>query len=180
MNITGSAGNAAEQGFKLLKQAATFKLPNTEFELIDVGDGNFRIYIEYAQKDQDGNQQAKGSLDFDIDSMAANVADTWKSRMGNIALVVDLAGIDRLISIKGSWDSKKGSASAYPQPDLQFADELQPIVDILEILEQLQGGDYAGAVGNGLKLAMSNKAGTWEYKFEASKEIPVLRFPVPD
>ena len=27
---------------------------------------------------------------------------------------------------------------------------------------------------------MSNKAGTWEYKFEASKEIPVLRFPVPD
>ena len=24
---------------------------------------------------------------------------------------------------------------------------------------------------------MSNKAGSWEYKFEASKEIPVLRFP---
>jgi hypothetical protein len=35
-------------------------------------------------------------------------------------------------------------------------------------------------VAGGLKLAMSNKAGTWEYKFEASKEIPVLRFPVPD
>ena len=33
--------------------------------------------------------------------------------------------------------------------------------------------------GNGLKLAMSNKAGTWEYKFEASKEIPVLQFPGP-
>jgi len=35
----------------------------------------------------------------------------------------------------------------------------------------------AGAVGQGVKLAMSNKAGAWEYKFEASKEIPVLRFP---
>ena len=27
---------------------------------------------------------------------------------------------------------------------------------------------------------MSNKAGSWEYKFEASKEIPVIRFPIPD
>ena len=180
MDITAAAGNAAEHGYKLLKQVAAFDLPNKEFELIDVGDGNFRIYIEYEQKDQDGNQQAKGSLDFNIDSMAANVADTWKSRMGNIGLVVDLAGIDRLMTIRGNWDSKKGSAAAYPQPDLQFADELQPVIDILEILQELQGGDYAGAVANGLKLAMSNKAGTWEYKFEASKEIPVLRFPVPD
>ena len=180
MDITAPAGNVAEQGYRLLKQVATFDLPNKEFELIDVGDGNFRIYIEYEQKDADGNQQAKGDLDFNIDSMAANVADTWKSRMGNIGIVVDLAGIDRLMTIRGNWDSKKGSAAAYPQPDLQFADELQPIVDILEILQQLQGGDYAGAVANGLKLAMSNKAGTWEYKFEASKEIPVMRFPVPD
>ena len=180
MDITAAAGNAAEQGYRLLKQVATFDLPNKEFELIDVGDGNFRIYIEYEQKDADGNQQAKGNLDFNIDSMAASVADTWKSRMGNIGIVVDLAGIERLMTIRGNWDSKKGSAAAYPQPDLQFADELQPIVDILEILQQLQGGDYAGAVANGLKLAMSNKAGTWEYKFEASKEIPVLRFPVPD
>jgi hypothetical protein len=177
MDITAAAGNAAEQGYRLAKQVATFDLPNTEFELIDVGDGNFRIYIEYEQKDADGNQQAKGDLDFNIDSMAA---DSWKSRMGNIGIVVDLAGIDRLMTIRGNWDSKKGSAAAYPQPDLQFADELKPIIDILEILQQLQGGDYAGAVANGLKLAMSNKAGTWEYKFEASKEIPVLRFPVPD
>ena len=32
-------------------------------------------------------------------------------------------------------------------------------------------------MGKGVKLAMSNKAGAWEYKFEASKEIPLLRFP---
>ena len=180
MDITAAAGNAAEQGYRLLKQVATFDLPNKEFELIDVGDGNFRIYIEYEQKDADGNQQAKGNLDFNIDSMAASVADTWKSRMGNIGIVVDLAGIERLMTIRGNWDSKKGSAAAYPQPDLQFADELQPIIEILQILQQLAGRGLPGAVANGLKLAMSNKAGSWEYKFEASKEIPVLRFPMPD
>ena len=33
---------------------------------------------------------------------------------------------------------------------------------------------------SGLKLAMSNKDDSWEYKLEASKEIPVVRFPTPD
>ena len=180
MDITGTAENALEQGYHLLKEVATFDLPDLEFELIDVGDGNFRIYIEYKHKDDDGNLEKKGDLDFNINSLAGDVAETWKSRMGNIGLVVDLAGIERLMTIRGNWDSKKGSEAAYPQPEIKFAKELQPVIDILEILQQLQGGDYAGAVANGLKLAMSNKAGTWEYKFEASKEIPVLRFPVPD
>lgn len=173
LDITGTAENLAEQGFDLLRKATPFELPN-EFNLIDLGDGKFRIYIEYKQG------TTKGKLDFDIKSMAANPADAWKSQMSNIGLVVDLAGIDRLMTIRGKWDAKKGSEAAYPQPELIFADELQPVIDILEILEQIQTGDYAGAVANGLKLAMSNKAGTWEYKFEASKEIPVLRFPVPD
>ena len=180
MDITGTFDNAKEQGYNLLKQVATFDLPDTEFELIDVGDGNFRIYIEYDHRDDDGNVQTKGQLDFNINSLANDVAETWKSRMGNIGLVVDLGGIKRLMTIRGSWDAKKGSSASYPQPELKFSPELQPVIDILEILQQLQGGDYAGAVGSGLKLAMSNKAGSWEYKFEASKEIPVLRFPVPD
>ena len=173
LDLTGAAENLAEQGFDLLKKEVPFDLP-TEFNLIDLGDGQFRIYIEYRQ------EATKGKLDFDIKSMAANPAETWKSHMSKIGLVVDLAGIDRLMTIRGNWDSKKGSEAAYPQPDLVFADELQPVIDILEILQQIQTGDYAGAVANGLKLAMSNKAGSWEYKFEASKEIPVLRFPVPD
>jgi hypothetical protein len=180
MDITGAAGNAKEQGYKLLKKVTTFDLPDQEFELIDVGDGNFRIYIEYKQKDDKTNVETKGNLDFNINSLAGDVAETWKSRMGNIGLVVDLAGIDRLMTIRGSWDSKKGSEASYPKPDIKFAKELQPVIDILEILKQLQTGDYAGAVAGGLKLAMSNKAGTWEYKFEASKEIPVLRFPPTD
>ncbi|HMQ86328.1 MAG TPA: hypothetical protein PKB07_01990 [Flavilitoribacter sp.] len=176
MDVSDVVNNVAEQGFNLLNEA--FDLPDAEFELIDLGDGNFRIYIEYVGK-QNGNP-VKGDLNFSINSAANQLADTWKSKMSNIGLVVDLAGIDRLVTIRGKWDSKKGSEASYPQPDLEFAPELQPVIDILEILQQLQTGDYAGAIGNGLKLAMSNKAGSWEYKFEASKEIPVLRFPVPD
>ena len=178
MDITGSAENALELGYKLLKDTTLpFKLP-TEFELIDLGDGIFRIYIEYKQEDA-GSSTKEGALDFDINSLG-NLEERWKSHMSNIGIVVDLGGIDRLMTIRGDWDSRKGSPSSYPQPDIKFADELQPIIDILEILQQLKGGDYGAALASGLKLAMSNKAGSWEYKFEASKEIPVLRFPPLD
>ncbi len=183
MDISDTVEGAKQQGYQLLKQLGSgefFDLPDT-FELINLGEGNFRIYIEYARKSKDGsNVESPGGLDFNIDSLAADIADSWKSKMENIGLVVDLAGINRLMTIRGNWDSKKGAEASYPQPELVFADELQPVIDILEILQQLQGGEYADAVANGLKLAMSNKAGSWEYKFEASKEIPVLRFPVPD
>ncbi|MBN1340687.1 MAG: hypothetical protein JXA03_15265, partial [Bacteroidales bacterium] len=176
MDIQDTINNVKQQGLQLLHNPEeVFDLP-TEFELIDLGDGNFRIYIEYAKKDKDGNIEETGSLDFDINS----VAESWKSKMNNIGLVIDLAGIKRLMTIRGNWDSENGKEATYPKPDLKFAPELQPLVDLLEILQSLQEGNYGEAVQNGLKLAMSNKAGTWEYKFEASKEIPVLRFPVPD
>ncbi|MEZ5107032.1 MAG: hypothetical protein R2757_21180 [Draconibacterium sp.] len=176
MDIQETINNVKQQGLQLLHNPEeAFDLP-TEFELIDVGDGNFRIYIEYDKKDKNGNVEASGSLDFDINS----VAESWKSKMNNIGLVIDLAGIKRLMTIRGNWDSENGKESTYPKPDLKFAPELDPLVDLLEILQSLQDGNYGEAVQNGLKLAMSNKAGSWEYKFEASKEIPVLRFPVPD
>ncbi|MDD4108652.1 MAG: hypothetical protein PHH93_08030 [Prolixibacteraceae bacterium] len=176
MDIQDTVNNIKQQGLQLLHNPEeVFDLPS-EFELIDVGDGNFRIYIEYAKKDKNGNVEESGSLDFDINS----VAESWKSKMNNIGLVIDLAGIKRLMTIRGNWDSENGKEATYPKPDLKFAPELQPLVDLLEILQSLQEGNYGEAVQNGLKLAMSNKAGTWEYKFEASKEIPVLRFPVPD
>ncbi len=56
---------------------------------------------------------------------------------------------------------------------------MQPVYDILQILLLLNGGDYAGALTKGLKIAMSNSPNNWEYKFQADKEIPVLRFPPP-
>ena len=176
MDIQDTINSVKQQGLQLLHNPEeAFDLP-TEFELIDVGDGNFRIYIEYDKKDKDGNVEQAGSLDFDINS----VAESWKSKMNNIGLVIDLAGIERLMTIRGNWDSENGAEASYPKPDLQFSPELQPLIDVLEILQSLQSGDYGEAIGKGLKLAMSNKAGSWEYKFEASKEIPVIRFPFPD
>jgi len=175
MDIQDTINNVAQQGLQMLHNPEeAFDLP-TEFTLIDLGD-NFRIYIEYDKKDKNGNVEEAGGLDFDINS----VAESWKSKMNNIGLVIDLAGISRLMTIRGNWDSGNGKEATYPQPDLEFSPELQPLIDLLEILQSLQEGNYGEAVQNGLKLAMSNKAGSWEYKFEASKEIPVLRFPVPD
>jgi hypothetical protein len=183
-------GKVAEgQGYRLLKKvpAEPFRLPD-RWNLIEVG--TFRIYIEYkAEKVKRGggvDALLAGGLDFNVDSFTNNVAERWKSHMSNVSIVVDLGPIPRLMTIKGNWDAKKGAEAAYagsgsaaqvPSPQVEFAGVLDPAMKILEILEALQTGDYAGAFGSGVRLAMSNKAGTWEYKFEATKEIPVLRFP---
>ena len=53
-------------------------------------------------------------------------------------------------------------------------------MDILQILIDLQGAKYGDALKKGLKIAMSNSADSWSYKFDASKEIPVVKFPTPD
>ncbi|MBI1766066.1 MAG: hypothetical protein HYR56_32070 [Acidobacteria bacterium] len=192
MRIDQIAAGVQEEGYKLLKQVAEFDLPSTEWKLIELG-GAFKIYIEYkADKIQTpggGTKNAVGGLNFDVDSFANDVAERWKSRMGNVGLVVDLGPIKRLMTIKGNWDAKNGAEAQYggsdtdpdfPSPQIEFAPELQPVIEILQILQDLQGENYKGAFQRGLKLAMSNKAGTWEYKFEAAKEIPVIRFPMPD
>ena len=189
MQINNVVGAAKEEGYKLLKQVEDFDLPNTVWKLIEIG-GAFAIYIEYKadkiQQKGGGTKNAKGNLDFNVDSFATDLADKWKSRMSNVGIVVDLGPIKRLMTIKGNWDAKKGSEAQYrgsdsdpdlPSAQIEFAPELQPVIDILEILQDLQGENYKDAFQKGLKLAMSNKAGSWEYKFDASKEIPVLRFP---
>jgi hypothetical protein len=181
------ADSVGEAGYRLLKQAGLkFTLPD-KWDLINLG-SDFRIYIEYkanVQTAPDTFDNRTGALDFDINSFTNVLADKWKSQMSNVAIVVDLGGIDRLMTIKGNWDAKKGAEAQYrggdtpdfPSPQIEFSPELQPVIDILEILQDLQGGDYKEAFQKGLKLAMSNKAGSWEYKFEAAKEIPVIRFP---
>ena len=169
-----------EQGYQLLKKAAEFELPNTSFDLINIGN-SFRIYIDYNVTQGGGTQ--KGSLDFNVNSFTNTVADKWKSLMKDVSLVVDLGPIKKLMTIKGSWDAKKGSEAQFggggvvPKPQIVFSEQLEPVMEILDILAKLSGNDYSGAFAKGVKLAMSNKAGAWEYKFEASKEIPVLRFP---
>jgi hypothetical protein len=192
MQINNVVGDTVQEGYKLLKQVQDFTLPNTSWTLIEVS-GAFKIYIEYKasniQKPDGGTKSLPGSLNFDVDSFANNASDRWKSLMSDVALVVDLGPIDRLMTIKGNWNAQNGAESAYagnnsdpdfPSPQIEFAPELKPVIEILQILQQLQTGNYKDAFASGLKLAMSNKDDSWEYKLEASKEIPVVRFPTPD
>jgi hypothetical protein len=192
MQINKVANNAVQEGYKLLKQVQDFTLPNTSWTLIEVG-GAFKIYIEYKasniQKPGGGTKSLPGSLNFDVDSFAQNAADRWKSIMSDVALVVDLGPINRLMTIKGNWNAQNGAETQYagnnsdpdfPSPQIEFAPELKPVIEILQILQDLQTENYKDAFQSGLKLAMSNKADSWEYKLEASKEIPVVRFPTPD
>lgn len=193
MQIDKLVGGVKEEGYKLLKKVEEFDLPSTEWTLIEIG-GAFKIYIEYkadnVQKPNNGGtKNLTGALNFDVDSFANDLADRWKSRMANVGLVVDLGPIKRLMTIKGNWDAKKGAEAQYkgsdsdpdfPSPQIEFAPELEPVIEILQILQDLQGENYKDAFQKGLKLAMSNKAGTWEYKFDAAKEIPVVRFPMPN
>jgi len=90
------------------------------------------------------------------------------------------------MTIKGNFNSQKGKETDYgsdasgsniPTPEIEFSDAVDAVIKILEILEALSTGKYGEALKKGLKIAMSNSANVWEYKFEATKEIAMVRFP---
>jgi hypothetical protein len=168
------------EGYKLLDPADPAKaftqiLPETPIYLIN--EEFLKLYVEYAKKDKGGNKLADGVLNFGFDAAAADVAKKWLSKVNDIGMVVDLGPFTRLMMIKGKFNAEKGAAPAFIDPELEFGDDLKPVVDILQILLQLQGGDYADAMKSGLEIAMSNSADSWNYAFHARKEIPVVKFP---
>ena len=164
-----------DEGYKLLDElnpAAALEQLMPPGPLFLINESYLKIYIEY--KGAGGGGQSK--LKFGLDSAAA-AGQQWLSNLGDIGMVVDLGPIERLVTIKGSFDAKHGDAPGFRKPELVFADELQPVVDILTILTQLQGGDYAAAMAKGLEVAMSNGADSWNYAFHARKEFPLVQFP---
>ena len=199
-----------QEGYKLLKQAENFDLSS----LLDlskpwylINTSFLKIYIEYKANVRNGNatpanpdgspdyhnpssfNNASGLLNFDVDSFASNTADNWKSKLSNMAMVVDLGPLTRLVTIKGNFDAQNGAEASYegsgsdpdfPSPQVEFSEVLDVVMDILQILIDLQGAKYGDALKKGLKIAMSNDADSWSYKFDASKEIPVVKFPTPD
>ncbi|WOD43198.1 hypothetical protein [Hwangdonia lutea] len=195
------AGDAiVDQGMKMLQKGANgildkalkFDIPQFEVPLVDTD--ALKIYIEYNTKNKPSapnSNHVDGKLNFDVDSFANEAAETWKSRVNNLAMVVDLGDMKRLMTIKGNFDANKGKETGYeggdnsgtnglPVPEIEFSDELQPVIDILEVLAQLSQGNYGEAMKKGLKIAMGNNGEIWEYKFEATKEIPLVRFPPTD
>ncbi len=176
----------------LIDKALKFDVPDFNIPLVDID--VLKIYIEYKAKTAESGSSAKNSkLSFDIDSAAALVdgaAKTWKSRVNDLAMVVDLGSMTGLMKIKGNFDAKKGKETGYegqptgssddggmPYPEIEFHKDLEPVIKILEILASISTGDYKDVMQKGLKIAMSNAGEIWEYKFEATKEIPLVRFP---
>ena len=205
INEKDAEGKAIAQGYKLLKQAENFDMPDHDWPIVDTS--FLKIYVQYKAAVRNGNaipanpdgspdynnpanfDNTASLLNFDVNSFASNAADNWKSKLNNISMAVDLGPFKQLVTIKGNFDAQNGSEAAYqgddsnpdfPSPQLQFSKELDVVMDILQILIDLQGGKYADALKKGLKIAMSNSADSWQYKFDASKEIPVVKFPIPD
>jgi hypothetical protein len=86
----------------------------------------------------------------------------------------------KLLTITGDFKTKSSINPGFESgnaPQLKLCDELQPIYDILEFLDSLDPTNPAEAIKKGLKIAMSNTADSWEYKFKAEKEIPLVKFP---
>jgi hypothetical protein len=171
-----------EEGYRLLDEANPEQifekaLPDGPWYIIN--EDFLKIYIEYDKRDKGGNKLSDGFINFGIDSAAADMGKRWLSKLNNIGMVVDLGPLTRLMIVKGKFDAEKGAAPAFQGPELEFSDALQPVIDILQILLMLQGGDYAEALAKGLEIAMSNSADSWAYAFHARKEIPLLRFPPP-
>jgi hypothetical protein len=127
----------------------------------------------YARYKSTGN--AGGNLKLGIDSTAA-LADKWKAALSNIRVIVDLGPFTELLWVDGNFNASSGLDAKYDKPKLQFGPVLQPVVDILQILATLTGNDF----DKGMNVGMSNSADNWEYKFNCSKEIPVIKFPSPE
>lgn len=181
------AGKLVDQGYEILKsgidgqinKALNFDFPAGDYPLIN--NENFKIIIKY-------KADSKSKLDYNLDSFADDITDQWRGRLNNVSMVVSLGPFDDLMTVMGNSNNEKGKESNFggkvsagantlPTPKIIFSDAVAPVIKILEILEDISGGDYADAFNKGLKVAMSNNANIWEYKYEATKEIGLIRFP---
>lgn len=175
--------NIIDEGYKLLnnnladaEKKLEQLLPEGPWYIVKTND--VKIYVEYkpTKPNPADNSGQKAMLDFDIDSKAGE----WVNKMNDITMVVDLGSFERIMLIRGKFDTKKGQAPSFVGPELEFGDDLKPVVEILVLLSMLAtDASYKDILTQGLKIAMSNSPNNWEYKFQADKEIPVLRFPPP-
>ncbi|PZX52423.1 hypothetical protein LV84_03429 [Algoriphagus ratkowskyi] len=185
---------ALDRGFQLLAQKVedglplAFNVPSLEEPIYLVNMKALKIYIEYKAKDSNSNSGPKLSkLNFNLNSF---IEKSWESTVNNVSMVVDLDPYPRLMTIKGNFSAKKGKESGYsggvdiptaldgiPVPEIEFSDALKPVIELLQLLASLSTGGYKEMMKKGLEIAMSNSGEVWEYKFEATKEIPLIRFP---
>ena len=144
------AGEAViRQGMSLLQKglngavdkALKFDVPPFDIPLVDIK--GLKIFIEYkAGKGKDAPKDSK--LNYDVDSFTGDLAKQWKSRLNNLAMVIDLGDMKSIMTIKGNFDANKSKETGYeggddsginglPVPELQFSDALEPVIEILEV-----------------------------------------------
>jgi len=179
--------NILKEGYKLIekgtdalanpvKKALKKVLPKGPWYWVGSANGDepVKIYLRYSTPDAPDS-----ILDFDIDSEAKK----WVSAMNDTSIVVDLGDMEELFIVRGSFNSEKGNPVSVDKPILEVGPDLKPIYDVLVILvelsQSLDTGSYGDLLKKGLEVAMSNSPETWDYKFSAEKEIPLLRFPPP-
>ena len=136
--------------------------------------GVLKIYAEYKAKDRATGALSDARLALGIDSSAA-VADRWKAALASMRVVVDLGPFPEIMWVNGNFDAASGVSTKVNKPRLEFGSVLQPVVDILQVLATLSGEGF----DDGMNVGMSNSPDNWEYKFNCSKEIPVIKFPSP-
>ncbi|MBA5247819.1 hypothetical protein H1R16_06520 [Marnyiella aurantia] len=150
--------------------------PDFNYDIIGKQGDAFRIYINYNAVDKNGNPPKKSVIKYVTDSVSE---DRWSNQMQNLTVGVDLV-FKPIMYISGDFgNGKKISAglNSGSSPQLKLCKELQTIYDILEFLNNLDPSQPSEAVKKALKIVMSNSADSWEYKFKADKEIPLVKFP---
>jgi len=161
----------AEGMMKLAKRTLKFENllpPNYEYAFVDEP-GILKIYVDYGKlpgKD-------RGDVQLGIDSQANDLKERWQAAVSSIRVVVDLGPFKELMWVNGNFNAGSSLSPKYDKPELQFGPMLQTVKDILQVLAALSGDDF----DNGMDVGMSNTAGSWEYKFNCSQEIPVIKFP---
>jgi len=174
--------NAAKTAMNLLpsgiKKVFEFEVPDQfSFDVFGTKNDAFRIYVKYDSSDSEGNNTKKSVIDYVTDSEAI---EQWANKMHNITIAVDLLGFEPIMYVTGDFGNGKKvnpTIELGNGPQLKLHPMLQKVYEVLEFLDNLDPTNPSEAVKKGLKIAMSNSADSWEYKFKADKEIPLVKFP---
>jgi hypothetical protein len=133
-----------------------------------------KIYAEYEVRDGGGGR-VPGTLTLGLDSDAVELADRWKAALADMRVVVGLGPFERVMWVDGDFNAASGALPKFKRPNLQFDPVLDAVVNVLRVLQKLSGDDF----DDGMDVAMTNSPDNWEYKFSATQEIPVIKFPSP-
>lgn len=174
MDMTNYGLNILDKGYQLLNklnpgQLLQQALPSPWYF---VNTDDIKLSIAY------NNPGNNNNLNYDLGSAANQWLNSVKSITLNVYLKPFLDPANPLIFITGDFDSSNEDATAYNTPVLHFGPDLQPVVDILQLLESLSTtNDYAAVAAKAMDVAMGNSGDNFQFKFHADKEIATIQFP---